>query len=106
MASHAHVDHVGGLSGALNYATAELLAADVLKVGHPTDNVLSRLRDAEVTVLRTDLHGDITIGYDGSAWFVFTEKEASEEDVFTSGEDFARDEMIEKGYDPCGNCAP
>ena len=209
VASHAHVDHVGGLSGALNYAKAglvlcpvteydtdafrdfvkyakqngpgitvpkkldtyplgsatvtilgldagegndssiilsvtyldrvflftgdaereaeqavladypELLAADVLKVGHhgsadattypflreimpeiaviscgagnayghPTENVLSRLRDAEVTVYRTDLHGDITIGYDGKEWYVSTEKEASEENVFTPGED-------------------
>lgn len=98
----------------------ELLAADVLKVGHhgsadattypflreimpeiaviscgagnpyghPTENVLSRLRDAEVTVYRTDLHGDITIGYDGEEWYVSTEKTASEEDVFTPGEDF------------------
>lgn len=97
----------------------ELLAADVLKVGHhgsadattypflreilpeyaviscgagnpyghPTDNVLSRLRDAEVTVLRTDLHGDITIGYDGSEWYVSTEKTTAEEEVFTPGVD-------------------
>ena len=209
VASHAHVDHVGGLSGALNYAKAglvlcpvteydtdafrdfvkyakqngpgitvpkkgdtytlgsatvtilglnasegndtsiilsvtyldrvflftgdaereaeqavladypELLAADVLKVGHhgsadattypflreimpeiaviscgegnpyghPTENVLSRLRDAEVTVYRTDLHGDITISYDGKEWCVSTEKGVTEEDVFTPGED-------------------
>lgn len=84
----------------------ELLAADVLKVGHhgsadattylflreimpeiaviscgadnlyghPTDSVLSRLRDAEVTVYRTDLHGDITIGFDDGEWYVTTEK--------------------------------
>ena len=56
--------------------------------GHPTDNVLSRLRDAEVTVYRTDLHGDITIGFDGSEWTVTTQKSASEEDIFTPGEAF------------------
>lgn len=33
--------------------------------GHPTDVVLSRLRDADVTVYRTDLHGDIYITSDG-----------------------------------------
>lgn len=55
--------------------------------GHPTENVLSRLRDAEVTVYRTDLHGDITISYDGKEWCVSTEKEVTEEDVFTPGED-------------------
>ncbi len=96
----------------------ELLAADVLKVGHhgsadattypflreimpeiaviscgagnpyghPTDNVLSRLRDAEVTVYRTDLHGDITIGYNGEEWYVSTEKLAAEE----GGDDVTR----------------
>ena len=56
--------------------------------GHPTDNTLSRLRDAEVTVYRTDLHGDITIGFDGNEWSVTTEKTAFEEDVFTPGKDF------------------
>jgi len=56
--------------------------------GHPTDNTLSRLRDAEVTVYRTDLHGDITNAFDGSEWSVTTAKSASEEDIFTPGEDF------------------
>lgn len=56
--------------------------------GHPMDNTLSRLRDAEVTVYRTDLHGDITIAFDGSEWSVTTAKSASEEDVFTPGDDF------------------
>lgn len=56
--------------------------------GHPTDNTLSRLRDAEVTVYRTDLHGDITIGFDGSEWTVTTQKSASEEDIFAPGEEF------------------
>lgn len=32
---------------------------------HPTDNTLSRLRDADVTVFRTDLHGDIVFVSDG-----------------------------------------
>lgn len=33
--------------------------------GHPTEAVLSRLRDAEVTTYRTDLHGDIVCTCDG-----------------------------------------
>ena len=33
--------------------------------GHPTDNTLSRLRDADVVVLRTDLHGTIICASDG-----------------------------------------
>ena len=34
--------------------------------GHPTEEVLSRLRDAEVTTYRTDLHGDIICTSDGT----------------------------------------
>lgn len=33
--------------------------------GHPTDGVISRLRDADVTVYRTDFHGDIICYSDG-----------------------------------------
>jgi competence protein ComEC len=33
--------------------------------GHPDDTVLSRLRDADVTVFRTDLDGDIFCTSDG-----------------------------------------
>ena len=33
--------------------------------GHPADNTLSRLRDADVTVYRTDLQGDIICSSDG-----------------------------------------
>ncbi len=52
---------------------------------HPTDNTLSRLRDADVTVLRTDLHGDIIFTSDGKSVTVSTDKSASEEDVMTPG---------------------
>jgi hypothetical protein len=33
--------------------------------GHPTEDTLSRLRDADVTVYRTDLQGDIACSSDG-----------------------------------------
>lgn len=41
--------------------------------GHPTDDVLSRLRDADVTVYRTDLHGDIICYSDGETLYFETE---------------------------------
>ena len=41
--------------------------------GHPTDNVLSRLRDADTTVYRTDLHGDIICYSDGETLSFETE---------------------------------
>lgn len=52
---------------------------------HPTDNTLSRLRDADVTVFRTDLHGDIVFTSDGETVTVSTDKSALEEDVMTPG---------------------
>ena len=46
--------------------------------GHPTEAVLSRLRDAEVTTYRTDLHGDILCVSDGKN-ITFTTSSASDD---------------------------
>ena len=45
--------------------------------GHPTENTLSRLRDADVEVYRTDLHGDIYLTSDGSTVSITTDKTPS-----------------------------
>jgi competence protein ComEC len=45
--------------------------------GHPMDNTLSRLRDANVTVFRTDLNGDIVFTSDGKSVSVSVAKQAS-----------------------------
>lgn len=131
--------------------------------GHPTDEVLSRLHDADVTLFRTDLQGDIIAISDGKTVTFTTERKASEKDLFAPakpkttsttqkpttvqkpvtttvampvGTDYignkntkkfhytycksvkqmseknkyyftgTREEMINKGYDPCGNCNP
>ena len=42
--------------------------------GHPTEEVLSRLHDADVTILRTDLHGTIICTSDGESLFFKVEK--------------------------------
>ncbi|MCR5685704.1 MAG: MBL fold metallo-hydrolase [Lachnospiraceae bacterium] len=42
--------------------------------GHPTENVLSRLRDAGANVFRTDMQGDITCVSDGNAVYFSTSK--------------------------------
>ena len=44
------------------------------KYGHPTDDVLSKLRDADVTVYRTDLNGNIKVTSNGSNLTITTEK--------------------------------
>lgn len=50
--------------------------------GHPTEAVLSRLRDADVELYRTDLHGDIVCLSDGKNVSFETEK-TTDCDVFT-----------------------
>lgn len=42
--------------------------------GHPHTDPLSRLRDADVTLFRTDLHGDVICGSDGKDVFFATAK--------------------------------
>ena len=55
--------------------------------GHPTDNTLSRLRDADVEIYRTDLHGDISLTSDGHAVSISTNRTASASDVMRPGDD-------------------
>lgn len=44
--------------------------------GHPDDSVLSRLRDADVTLYRTDLQGDIVVTSDGTNLTIVPSKNA------------------------------
>lgn len=109
--------------------------------GHPSDDTLSRLRDADVTVYRTDEQGTIICTSDGSTITFSQEKETEkvpdesvEEDgnvrtyiLNTRSMKFhlptcssvqsmsdsnkaeytgTREELIEQGYTPCGNCHP
>jgi len=53
--------------------------------GHPTDNTLSRLRDADVKVLRTDLQGDIYCTSDGKTVTFTTERVADESKLMKAG---------------------
>lgn len=127
---------------------------------HPDDDVLSRLRDADVTVYRTDLNCDVFLTSDGKTVSITTDKTATEEEIMTpggytppvvtepeseqkptdnqasTGTDYVvntntgkfhypscasvkkmkesnkmfftgtRDELISRGYAPCGNCHP
>lgn len=52
---------------------------------HPEENTLSRLRDAEAEILRTDLNGDIIISSDGKELTVTRDKSATEEQLLTPG---------------------
>jgi competence protein ComEC len=112
--------------------------------GHPTEEVLSRLRDADVKVYRTDLQGDIIAVSDGENITFTTARneniqtnETVTEKADTNTIDTetsyignvkskkfhrpdchtlpaeknrailsSRDEAINAGYSPCGNCQP
>ncbi len=53
--------------------------------GHPTDVVLSRLQDADVSVYRTDLHGDVRVTSDGTQVHFATDKSVPAAGSGTSG---------------------
>lgn len=116
--------------------------------GHPTETVLSRLRDADVTTYRTDLQGDIICVSDGQS-LQFRAERNENTDTFggiggnstqatqpgtqanyvlnTNSMKFhdpgctsarkinpknrkdyygTRQELLDQGYEPCGNCHP
>lgn len=67
--------------------------------GHPTDNMLSRLRDAEVTTFRTDLQGDIICVSDGSS-VTFTVERNADADVFGGIDGSTAQQALPAATDP------
>ncbi len=53
--------------------------------GHPHSEVLSRLRDADCVVFRTDLQGDILFMSDGQSLTYMTERQATREELLKPG---------------------
>ena len=109
--------------------------------GHPNEDTLSRLRDADVTTFRTDMQGTITCTSDGTTLTFSTEKNGTATTPDRNAEDGeettyilntrsmkfhlptcasvdsmseknkaeftgSREDLIEQGYTPCGNCNP
>lgn len=109
--------------------------------GHPTEDTLSKLRDADVKVYRNDLQGTIICTSDGETASFSTEKNESVQTNPTvtatpepndvgeyignkNSKKFhlptcknlpaeknrvffdSRQEAVDAGYDPCGNCQP
>lgn len=99
--------------------------------GHPHEEVLSRLRDADVTLYRTDLQGSILCISDGESVRFQTEKDAAvtnptqKTEVFIGNKNSKKfhrdtcsglpqevnrvffdsyDDALEAGYTPCGRC--
>ena len=74
--------------------------------GHPTDNNLSRLRDADVTVYRTDLNGDIFVTSDGQSVSISSDKSANNDEIMTPGGSVTTSPPATQKPDPVQNDSP
>lgn len=74
--------------------------------GHPTDNNLSRLRDAEVNVYRTDLNGDIYVTSDGQSVSISSDKTAAIDEIMTPGSSVTTSPPAMQKPDPVQNDSP
>ena len=74
--------------------------------GHPTDNNLSRLRDADVTVYRTDLNGDIYVTSDGQSVSISSDKTAAIDEIMTPGSSVTTSPPATQKPDPVQNDSP
>ena len=74
--------------------------------GHPTDNNLSRLRDADVTVYRTDLNGDIFVTSDGQSVSISSDKTAAIDEIMTPGSSVTTSPPATQKPDPVQNDSP
>ena len=74
--------------------------------GHPTDNNLSRLRDADVTVYRTDLNEDIYVTSDGHAVSISCDKAANIDEIMTPGGSATTSSPATQKPDPVQNDSP
>lgn len=74
--------------------------------GHPTDNNLSRLRDADVTVYRTDLNGDIFVTSDGQSVSISCDKTANIDEIMTPGGSVTTSPPATQKPDPVQNDSP
>ena len=74
--------------------------------GHPTDNNLSRLRDADVTVYRTDLNGDIYVTSDGQSVSISSDKSVNNDEIMTPGGSVTTAPPATQKPDPVQNDSP
>ena len=75
---------------------AVISVGDNNSYGHPTDDVLSRLRDADVTVFRTDMQGDIYCTSDGKSITFKVEKNADVDTLTNPVKVVETEHIIEK----------
>ena len=67
------------------YCTLSIFIVLTNSYGHPTEGVLSRLRDVGAQVFRTDMQGGVVFVSDGGALSFGTEKYADAQMLWKSG---------------------
>ncbi|MBA3804834.1 MAG: MBL fold metallo-hydrolase [Acidobacteria bacterium] len=75
------------------------------RYGHPSPDVLSRLKAAGVKLYRTDLQGEITITSKGEGYEIKTSKELKDADLWT-GREAQKDDAARSGFISYGDFGP
>ncbi len=75
------------------------------RYGHPSPDVLSRLKAAGVKLYRTDLQGEITITSKGDGYEIKTSKELKDADLWT-GREAQKDDAARSGFISYGDFGP
>lgn len=86
------------------FKTAIISAGYDNRYGHPSQDVLDRLRAAGLKIYRTDLQGEISITSRGEGYEIKTAKEATE-DLFT-GRKAQKDDTSRSGFVQYGDFGP
>lgn len=73
--------------------------------GHPSQEVLNRLRESNVKVFRTDLHGEITISTRGENYEVKSAREAKD-DLVWAGREARKRDTASSGFIDYGDFGP
>ncbi|HEX8140524.1 MAG TPA: ComEC/Rec2 family competence protein [Pyrinomonadaceae bacterium] len=75
------------------------------RYGHPSPEVLARLKAVGVKVYRTDLQGEITITTKGEGYEIKTAKEAKDADLW-AGREAQKDDAARSGFISYGDFGP
>jgi beta-lactamase superfamily II metal-dependent hydrolase len=76
------------------------------RYGHPSQEVLDRLRAANVRVYRTDLQGEITIKTRGKADYKITTERQAAADEISTGRKAQKDDSAKSGFIQYGDFGP
>ncbi|HEX9918553.1 MAG TPA: hypothetical protein VGA87_05255, partial [Pyrinomonadaceae bacterium] len=76
------------------------------RYGHPSQEVLDRLRAAGVRVYRTDLQGEITIKTRGAEEYQITTERQAAADEISTGRKAQKDDSAKSGFIQYGDFGP